>query len=149
MSIPQDHLGLLVSLPESASLLAVNWYTGGQHQIKKPRGPWLCALLPYVLDCASGMAKECGLIRLQHCSAQLPRVTTQAGTLDPSLSPSQLPPDWLWSRGGHPCKTTQVSSTRSWPNPWMGHNGTCALASTQPHTLGPVSSLLWTSQFVQ
>ena len=82
MSIPQDHLGLLVSLPESVSLLAVNWHTGGQHQIRKPRGPWLCALLPY-MDMPVGWPRNDGLMGLQHCSAQLPRVTTQAGTLDP------------------------------------------------------------------
>lgn len=148
MSIPQDHLGLLVSLPESVSLLAVNWHTGGQHQIRKPRGPWLCALLPY-MDMPVGWPRNDGLMGLQHCSAQLPRVTTQAGTLDPSLSPSQLPPDWLWSRGGASLQNHPGQQHKVMAKSLMGHNGTCALASVQPHTLGPVSSLLWTSQFVQ
>lgn len=26
------------------------------------------------------------------------------------------------------CNTTEASSPESWPEPWMGHQGTCALA---------------------
>lgn len=72
---------------------------------------------------------------------QTPCVTTQAGTVDPSLPPSQLPPNWLWScrggGGGIPATPPRPAA--------QGHGQTLALASAQPHTRGPVSSLLWTS----
>lgn len=149
MSIPQDHLGLLVSLPESASLLAVNWYTGGQHQIRKPRGPWLCALLPYVLDMPVGWPRNVGSSDCNTARHSYPESPPRQEPWTLHFLHHSYPQIGCGPGVGHPCKTTQVSSTRSWPNPWMGHNGTCALASAQPHTLGPVSSLLWTSQFVQ
>lgn len=60
---------LLVSLPESASLRAVSWLTGGQHQTRQPGGPWLCALLPDVPDMPVGRPRADGPVGRQLGSA--------------------------------------------------------------------------------
>lgn len=147
LSVPQGHLGLLASLLKSASLLAVNWYPGdgGQRQARKPRGPRLCALLPYALDMPVGWPRADGHTGLQHCPEKLPASHHLGGHLGPLTFTISATPKSAVDLRMHPCNTAQASSTGPRPEPLMGHEGTCALASAQPHTLGTVSFPLWAS----
>lgn len=75
-ALSQGHCGLLESLPESASLVVVNWRSGGQRQARRPKWLPLCAL-----DMLMEWPRVDGHTGLQHCSEQsLPR--QPLGTLD-------------------------------------------------------------------
>lgn len=131
--LPSGLLGVLASQPESASLLAVNWCTGGQHQARKPEGPQLWALLPCALDMPMGWPRADGHIRLQHHP-----LSHHPGRLLGLLTFSILAtPKLAVVLGMHLRGTTQARSTGSWPEPLMGHKWTCILASAHPCTLGP------------
>lgn len=110
---------LLVSLPESASLRAVSWLTGGQHQTRQPGGPWLCALLPDVPDMPVGRPRADGPVGRQLGSADTLRHHPGGHRAPLASSITATPKLAVVLRGGgwHPSNTTQASSTGSRPNP--------------------------------
>lgn len=65
LSLSQGHSGLLASLPELASLLAVNWSVKGQQRSQRPKGPAPCAL-----DMPTEWPRGDGHTGSQHCLEQ-------------------------------------------------------------------------------